>query len=103
MDIWHCDAHGLYSDVSDPRFDTQGKKFLRGYQTTDSNGVAKFITIYPGWYQGRAVHIHFKIRSGSGPVYEFVSQLFFDDALSDQVYNQAPYDGRGARTPRNGR
>ena len=70
---------------------------------TDSSGVARFTTIYPGWYQGRAVHIHFKIRShtGSGAAYEFTSQLFFDDSITDQVYAQAPYSAKGQRTLRN--
>ena len=56
-----------------------------------------FTTIYPGWYQGRAVHIHFKIRADaqSAVTHEFTSQLFFDDALSRQVYDQAPYAARG--------
>jgi protocatechuate 3,4-dioxygenase beta subunit len=103
VDVWHCDALGMYSDVSDPGFKTQGKKFLRGYQVTDAGGMARFQTIYPGWYQGRTVHIHFKIRSssGSGGAYEFTSQLFFDDALSDKVYTQAPYASKGERTVRN--
>ncbi len=101
VDIWHCDAAGVYSDVNDPRVNTQGKKFLRGHQVTDAGGVAKFVTIYPGWYPGRAVHIHFKIRAGANPVYDFTSQLFFDDALSDQVYTRPPYAGRGERNPRN--
>jgi protocatechuate 3,4-dioxygenase beta subunit len=104
VDVWHCDAAGVYSDVNDPGFSTIGKKFLRGYQVTDSSGVARFTTIYPGWYQGRAVHIHFKIRShtGSGAAYEFTSQLFFDDTITDQVYTQAPYSAKGQRTLRNG-
>jgi protocatechuate 3,4-dioxygenase beta subunit len=103
VDVWHCDASGVYSDVSDPSFSAIGKKFLRGYQVTDSSGVAKFTTIYPGWYQGRAVHIHFKIRShtGSGSAYEFTSQLFFDDNITDQVYTQAPYNTKGQRTLKN--
>jgi protocatechuate 3,4-dioxygenase beta subunit len=103
VDVWHCDAAGIYSDVSDPGFSTIGKKFLRGYQVTDSSGVARFTTIYPGWYQGRAVHIHFKIRShtGSGAAYEFTSQLFFDDSITDQVHAQAPYSAKGQRTLRN--
>ena len=103
VDIWHCDAQGVYSDVSDPGFNTVGKKFLRGYQVTDENGIAKFTTIYPGWYQGRTVHIHFKIRSDqdSTSAYEFTSQLFFDDAVTDQVYTQAPYASKGERTLRN--
>lgn len=103
VDIWHCDHQGVYSDVRDPRFDTTGKKFLRGYQLTDDQGRARFTTIYPGWYQGRTVHIHFKIRSPrtapSG--YEFTSQLYFDDALSDRVYALPPYAGRGTRATRN--
>ncbi|MFN8487956.1 MAG: intradiol ring-cleavage dioxygenase [Caldilineaceae bacterium] len=103
VDIWHCDAAGVYSDVADPGFNTKGKKFLRGYQVTDAQGVAKFLTIYPGWYRGRTVHIHFKIRTnaGSGAAHEFISQLFFDDAFTDQVYTQPPYADKGERTVRN--
>ena len=103
VDVWHCDARGVYSDVEDPGFNTVGKKFLRGYQVSDSNGVARFLTIYPGWYQGRTVHIHFKIRgqdeAGSG--HEFTSQLFFDDDLTDRVYADPPYASKGQRTLRN--
>ena len=101
VDVWHCDALGLYSDVSAEQ--SVGKRFLRGYQTTDANGVVNFTTIYPGWYSGRAVHVHFKIRtfSGSQKTLEFTSQLFFDDAISDAVYTQAPYSTRGARDTRN--
>lgn len=103
VDVWHCDALGAYSDVSDPGFNTAGKKFLRGYQVTGSDGVARFTTIYPGWYQGRAVHLHFKVRSaaGSSSAYEFTSQLFFDDSLTDQVHAQQPYAAKGQRTLRN--
>src|SRR2546422_1615619 len=63
VDIWHCDALGVYADVRDRFFDTRRKKFLRGYQTTDADGAVHFQTIYPGWYPGRTVHIHFKIRT----------------------------------------
>lgn len=93
VDVWHCDAEGVYSDVDERRFNTLGKKFLRGYQTTDANGTAQFVTIYPGWYPGRAVHIHFKIRtnSASQASREFTSQLYFDDALTEQIYQQPPY------------
>ena len=96
VDIWHCDAFGVYSDVENVR----GKKFLRGYQITDANGGAKFVTVYPGWYPGRTVHIHFKIRING---YDFTSQLFFDDAFTDQVYLQEPYSQRGERNVRNDR
>jgi protocatechuate 3,4-dioxygenase beta subunit len=103
VDVWHCDATGVYSDVSDGGFNTVGKKFLRGYQVTDADGVARFTTIYPGWYSGRTVHIHFKIRSSasSTSAYEFTSQLFFDDDLTDQVHAQAPYASKGQRDTRN--
>jgi protocatechuate 3,4-dioxygenase beta subunit len=103
VDVWHCDALGVYSDVSDPSFNTSGKKFLRGYQVTGSDGIARFTTIYPGWYSGRAVHIHFKIRSSaaSTSAYEFTSQLFFDDALTDEVHAAEPYAAKGQRDTRN--
>ena len=94
VDIWHCDALGVYSDATDPSFNTKGQKFLRGYQTTDATGKAQFTTIYPGWYQGRAVHIHFKIRTATS---EFTSQLFFEDALNTLVFAQLPYSQKGAQ------
>lgn len=95
VDIWHCDAQGIYSDVEDRNFNTVGKKFLRGYQVTDRNGSVRFITIYPGWYPGRTVHIHFKIRTEPGYTHgsEFTSQLYFDDAITDKVHAQSPYAG----------
>ncbi len=102
VEIWHCDASGVYSDVSDPGFSTKGQKFLRGFQTTDANGQAAFTTIYPGWYSGRAVHIHFKIHNdGSDTSHVFTSQLFFDDSLSDQVFANAPYAAKGQRNTLN--
>jgi protocatechuate 3,4-dioxygenase beta subunit len=104
IDVWHCDALGVYSGVSDPGSgNTVGQKFLRGYQRTDSTGAAQFTTIYPGWYSGRAVHIHFKIRTTAttGAAYEFTSQFFFDDSLSDQVFTQPPYSSKGRRNTRN--
>lgn len=100
VDIWHCDAQGVYSDVTDRSFSTVGQDFLRGQQVTDANGNVTFTTIYPGWYPGRATHIHFKVRSGASAnqTYEFTSQLFFDDAFSDQVFANAPYAKSGQRT-----
>ena len=98
LDVWHCDSTGTYSDVSG-----NSRKFLRGYQITDANGVAAFTSIYPGWYSGRAVHIHFKLRlyAGSTKTYEFTSQFFFNDTLTDSVYTQSPYSSRGSRDTRN--
>ena len=102
VDLWHCDHAGVYSDARDRGFTTTGQKFLRGYQTTDANGIARFTTIYPGWYRGRTVHLHFKIRSAlTGRGEEFTSQLFFDDALTDVVFSKPPYVGKGVRDVRN--
>jgi protocatechuate 3,4-dioxygenase beta subunit len=99
VDVWQCDANGVYSGVRDPRFDTTGQQFLRGHQITDAQGVARFTTIYPGWYPGRTVHIHFKIRSqpGSESGYEFTSQLYFPDDVTDEVHARAPYAAKGRR------
>ena len=103
VDIWHCDAEGVYSDVRDRGFTTVGQKFLRGSQTTNLDGTVEFTTIYPGWYRGRTVHAHFKVRNSTDSQgYEFTSQLYFDDALTDQVYDQAPYSRRGQRDTKNG-
>jgi protocatechuate 3,4-dioxygenase beta subunit len=105
VDVWQCDAQGVYSDVEDFNglFDTRGKKFLRGHQVTDASGVARFTTIYPGWYPGRTVHIHFKIRTDpeSQTGYEFTSQLYFDEAITDEVHARPPYAAKGARTLKN--
>jgi protocatechuate 3,4-dioxygenase beta subunit len=103
VDIWHCDAQGIYSDVRDRTFNTTGKKFLRGYQITNALGLAEFTTIYPGWYPGRAVHIHFKIRTStpSQGIHEFTSQLYFEDTLTDQIHAQSPYAAIGRRNVRN--
>jgi protocatechuate 3,4-dioxygenase beta subunit len=93
----------VYSDAVDPSFNTVGKKFLRGYQVTDDEGAAKFTTIYPGWYPSRAVHIHFKVRSpvSAKSAYEFTSQLYFDEGLSDRIYAKPPYAAKGKRTVSN--
>jgi protocatechuate 3,4-dioxygenase beta subunit len=105
VDVWQCDALGVYSDVRDMNagFDTRGKKFLRGYQITDANGTAAFHTIYPGWYGGRTVHIHFKVRHdlASQRGQEFNSQLYFEESITDQVYKHTPYSSKGRRSTTN--
>ena len=103
VDVWHCDAQGVYSGVSNPGFETTGRKFLRGYQLTDATGRVQFLTIYPGWYPGRTVHVHFTIRTKGtdGQDYQFTSQFFFDDALTDQVHALQPYASHGQRDTRN--
>lgn len=100
--LWQCDAIGEYSDVKDRNFDNTGKKFLRGHQITNASGAATFTTIYPGWYPGRAVHVHFKVRTpaATARAYEFTSQFYFDEAFTDRVYKAAPYAAHsGTRTP----
>jgi protocatechuate 3,4-dioxygenase beta subunit len=101
--VWQCDATGRYSDVAGRNFSTGGPQFLRGYQLTDAAGAAQFLTIYPGWYGGRTVHVHFKIRTRttSARNFEFTSQLYFDDALSDRIQAVAPYSRSGRRSMRN--
>ncbi len=103
VDLWQCDAEGVYSGVQDRSFDTTGQLFLRGYQLTDATGTAWFTTIYPGWYRGRTVHTHFKVRTEPTAVrgHEFTSQLYFDDALTDRVHAREPYARMGQRTVRN--
>ena len=92
VDVWHCDAQGVYSGVSGNSGD-----FLRGFQRTDTNGRAVFTTVYPGWYSGRAVHIHFKIRTDPDAAagFEFTSQLFFPDDFSKSVYATGVYAQKG--------
>lgn len=97
VDIWHADAGGNYSGFGANA--AAGRTFLRGIQPTDATGVARFDTIYPGWYPGRAVHIHVKVHVSGRVVH--TGQLFFDDALTDVVFSRKPYNARGARSVRN--
>jgi protocatechuate 3,4-dioxygenase beta subunit len=87
VEIWHCDAGGTYSGVQG-----NSANFLRGAQRTNAAGVATFKTIYPGWYTGRAVHIHVKVHVGGNVVH--TGQFFFVDAITAQVYKSAPYSSR---------
>jgi len=97
VDIWHCDAGGVYSGTDAQ--DTEDKRFLRGIQRTDAKGIAVFRTIYPGWYEGRAVHIHVTVHVGGNVVH--TGQLYFRDSLTDAVYRRAPYARRPNRDTRN--
>jgi hypothetical protein len=94
VDVWHCDAVGVYSGV-------QGNRgtFMRGVQRTDANGYATFRTVYPGWYPGRTVHIHVKVHLAGNVVH--TGQLYFPDKVTDAVYRRAPYNRRGRRSTRN--
>ena len=90
VDIWHCDALGVYSgDVAN----NPGTNFLRGVQRTNASGIATFKTIYPGWYPGRAVHIHVKVHFGGNVVH--TGQLFFPAAVTRAVYARTPYSRHG--------
>ena len=104
VDVWQCDAEGVYWGVDDDGAPAgaRERQFLRGHQRTDENGVARFTTIFPGWYRGRAVHVHFKVRTDvARQPYEFTSQLYFEEALIDRVHAQAPYAARGRRATTN--
>jgi protocatechuate 3,4-dioxygenase beta subunit len=96
VEVWHADAVGDYSGFGNGASSTT---FLRGGQVSDGDGKATIQTVYPGWYQGRTVHIHVKVHVGGNTVH--TGQLFFDDGLTDQVYADSPYHERGARTTRN--
>jgi protocatechuate 3,4-dioxygenase beta subunit len=96
VDVWHADAGGAYSGAIAGK---AGTNFLRGVQRTDRNGLAAFTSIYPGWYPGRAVHIHVMVHLGGSVVH--TGQLFFPDTFSDAVYKRAPYSARPARDTRN--
>jgi len=100
IDIWHCNSEGIYSHFVNAQNEApSGSTFLRGLQLTDSNGVATTKSIYPGWYTGRATHIHLKVHINgsslsstySGGHVSLTSQLFFNDSLSDIIYGYSVY------------
>jgi protocatechuate 3,4-dioxygenase beta subunit len=96
VDLWHCDALGVYSDVAQEG--TTGRKFLRGYQVSDRGGRVRFTTILPGWYRGRTVHFHIKIQTTGtdGNPYEFTSQLYFTEEFKAEYLTAEPYASKGA-------
>jgi protocatechuate 3,4-dioxygenase beta subunit len=96
VDVWHADAAGVYSGFGDG---ADSRTFMRGLQRTNAKGLALFRTVYPGWYQGRTVHIHVKVHAGGKVVH--TGQLYFPDAVTDAVYRKAPYTSRPDRTMRN--
>ncbi len=106
VEIWHTDARGVYSGEAAAmcnRDDAEARSvsFLRGRQISDDNGVVSFLTVYPGWYPGRTVHVHLRILVDGREL--LASQLLFDDALSDLVYKGHPdYAGRPPRETMNG-
>jgi len=96
VDIWHADAGGVYSGFGQG---AASRTFMRGIQKTNAKGLALFRTVYPGWYQGRTVHIHVKVHLGGNVVH--TGQLYFPETLTDAVYRKAPYSSRPSRETRN--
>jgi protocatechuate 3,4-dioxygenase beta subunit len=103
VDVWHCDFDGDYSAFSDGSNGEDdagpGTTFLRGSQVSGQDGIVEFATNYPGWYTGRAVHIHTKVRLDDSAV--LTTQLYFDDDLTDEIHAQDPYAAHGTRDTRN--
>ena len=94
VDVWHADATGNYSGFGST---ASNRTFLRGIQMADADGKVEFKTLYPGWYQGRTVHIHVKVNVGGAAVH--TGQLFFHEKVTDAVYAHPPYSSRsGQRT-----
>jgi protocatechuate 3,4-dioxygenase beta subunit len=100
VDVWHCDAQGGYSSF-DGRGGSGSRTYLRGSQRTDAKGRALFRTIWPGWYQGRAPHVHFKVLLQNNEV--LTAQLYFPDAINARVYSDAVYGRRWAEAASNAR
>ena len=96
VDIWHADALGVYSGFG---AGSGNRTFMRGIQKTDATGLARFRSVWPGWYQGRTVHIHVKVHVGGSVVH--TGQLYFSDSVTDAVFRRKPYSRRGKRTTRN--
>ena len=105
IDIWHSGSDGIYSayatgTICNPgTMDVKSQMYCRGVQTTDAMGRADFSTVFPGWYTGRTIHIHFTIRlNGRESV---TSQLYFEDDLTDEILAQGYYTPRGRRDTTN--
>ncbi len=97
VDLWHCDAEGVYSGYQQPGVDTTGETFCRGIQLTDAAGRVTFDTIFPGWYPGRVTHFHFQVFLEGGLA--ATSQIAFPDDVVEAVYTQvAPYSSKGPNT-----
>lgn len=94
VDIWQCDAEGNYSEYNGQLDgDFTSEHFLRGRQTTDANGSVTFVSLYPGWYPGRAPHLHLEILSNTGASL-LITQVAFPEDISETVYDTAGYKGK---------
>jgi protocatechuate 3,4-dioxygenase beta subunit len=105
IDIWHSGSDGIYSaydtgtTCNPGMMNVKSMMFCRGVQSTDETGRANFSSVFPGWYKGRTIHIHFTVRI-SGKEY-ITSQLYFDDMLTDDILAQGTYKSRGKRDTTN--
>src|SRR3954452_12596920 len=97
VEIWHADAAGEYSgfDGGSGGGAQTSTRYLRGHQRSSAAGVATFLTVFPGWYRGRTPHIHLKAHIGQDRVVH-TGQIFFNEAISAQIYRRGVYAGRGA-------
>ena len=95
VEVWHCDSVGNYSEYGTQTTQT----YLRGIQTTNSNGEVTFTTIYPGWYQGRATHIHLEVSTGG--VSRKTTQIAFPESVNNNVYRSGVYASRGSNPTSN--
>ncbi|WP_343705481.1 intradiol ring-cleavage dioxygenase [Flavobacterium sp.] len=105
VDVWHCDKDGNYSEYGGTQMqqtDYTSVHFLRGRQTSNANGEVSFISIYPGWYQGRAPHIHVEVLSNAGNSL-LVTQIAFPETISSQVYSSTNYAAHGQADTTNAR
>ena len=108
VDIWQCDANGLYSAVDNDMFDPvtyrpsgesidrRDKTYLRGHQRTDENGIARFTTIYPGWYYPRLTHIHVRVMTEGLDWTKLDTQIYLPAEIEKAVFKKEPYRSRGA-------
>ena len=99
VEVWQCDASGNYSEYSQPGFNGTGQTFLRGLQTTDSSGQVTFTTIYPGWYAGRATHIHVDVFINGAIVK--TTQIAFPESTTAAVYATGVYAAKGLNSTTN--
>jgi protocatechuate 3,4-dioxygenase beta subunit len=101
VDVWQTDAAGHYSQYAQGGYDGRGDTFLRGLQTTDASGRATFTTVYPGWYSGRATHIHVEVTIAGRSVK--VTQIAFPENVNSAVYASGVYASRGGNPTSNAR
>jgi len=99
VEVWQCDAAGAYSEYAQPGYNGTGQTFLRGLQATSASGQATFVTVYPGWYQGRATHIHVDVNVNRTRVKS--TQIAFPEDVTREVYGSGVYASKGQGTTSN--